>query len=271
MIDSHCHLADEVFADDLDAVIARARTAGLSGALCILSAGDGKESAAAARVRALWPEVRFTVGIHPHKAGEFAGRLDEARALVRQGVIDERARAIGEIGLDYHYDFSPRDVQQAVFRAQVRLALDLGAAGRHPHPRGDDDTFGILREAGPSLRGVFHCFTGDTVMARAALDLGFYISLAGIVTFPRAESLRDVATLVPADRLLDRDRQPVSGAGAAPRQAERAGVRGARGRAGCGPPRRHGVGPRRPGGAELRRLVDAGRLANCFPPNGLAR
>ena len=85
MIDSHCHLADEAFAADLDAVIARARTAGLSGALCILSAGDDKESAAAARVRGLWPEVRFSVGIHPHKAGEFAGRLDQARTLVRKG------------------------------------------------------------------------------------------------------------------------------------------------------------------------------------------
>jgi TatD DNase family protein len=202
MIDSHCHLADEAFADDLDAVIARARTAGLSGALCILSAGDDKESAAAARVRALWPEVRFSVGIHPHKAGEFAGRLDHARALVRTGVADEGARAIGEIGLDYHYDFSPRDVQQAVFRTQIRLAIDLALPVVIHTREATDDTFGILREAGPSLRGVFHCFTGDTVMARAALDLGFYVSLAGILSFPRAESLRDVAKLVPAERLL---------------------------------------------------------------------
>jgi TatD DNase family protein len=202
MIDSHCHLADEAFADDLDAVIARARTAGLSGALCILSAGDDKESAAAARVRALWPEVRFSVGIHPHKAGEFAGRLDHARALVRKGVADERARAIGEIGLDYHYDFSPRDVQQAVFRTQIRLAIDLALPVVIHTREATDDTFGILREAGRSVRGVFHCFTGDTVMARAALDLGFYISLAGILSFPKAESLRDVAKLVPAERLL---------------------------------------------------------------------
>ena len=121
---------------------------------------------------------------------------------MRKGVVDEGARAIGEIGLDYHYDFSPRDVQQAVFRTQVQLALELALPVVIHTREATDDTFAILREAGPSLRGVFHCFTGDTVMARAALDLGFYVSLAGIVSFPRAEALRDVAKLVPADRLL---------------------------------------------------------------------
>ena len=202
MIDSHCHLADEAFADDLDSVIARARDAGLTAALCILSAADDKESAAAAKVRALWSEVRFSVGIHPHKAGDFVERLEEARTIVRQGVVKEGARAIGEIGLDYHYDFSPRDVQQAVFRTQVALALELALPVIIHTREATDDTFGILREAGPSLRGVFHCFTGDLAMARDVLDIGFYVSLAGIVTFPRAESLREVATLVPADRLL---------------------------------------------------------------------
>jgi TatD DNase family protein len=202
MIDSHCHLADEAFADDLDSVIARARDAGLTGALCILSAADDKESAAAAKVRALWSEVRFSVGIHPHKAGDFVGRLEEASRIVRQGVVKEGARAIGEIGLDYHYDFSPRDVQQSVFRTQLGLAVELGLPVIIHTREATDDTFAVLREAGPSLRGVFHCFTGDAAMAREALDMGFYVSLAGIVTFPRAEALREVATLVPADRLL---------------------------------------------------------------------
>ena len=99
MIDSHCHLADEAFAGDLEAVVGRAQAAGVEGALCILSAGDAKESAAARRVRALWPDVRFSLGIHPHKAGEFAGRLEDARASVRRGIVSEGARAIGEIGL----------------------------------------------------------------------------------------------------------------------------------------------------------------------------
>ena len=202
MIDSHCHLADDAFADDLDGVIDRARAAGLHAALCILSAGEESESRAAARVRALWPGVRFSVGIHPHKAGDFAGRLDDARACVRRGISGEGAVAIGEIGLDYHYDFSPREAQQNVFRAQLALALELAMPVVIHTREATEDTFGILRDAGPVLRGVFHCFTGDTAMARAALDIGFYVSLAGIVTFPRAEALREVATLVPDDRLL---------------------------------------------------------------------
>ena len=202
MIDSHCHLADDAFAGDLDSVVERARAAGLTSALCILSAGDASESAAAARVRGLWPEVRFSVGIHPHKAGDFAARLDEARSAVRQAIAAEGARAVGEIGLDYHYDFSPRDVQQGVFRTQLGLALELALPVVIHTREAADDTFAIMREAGSSLRGVFHCFTGDADMARTALDLGFYVSLAGIVTFPRAEALRDVAKRVPADRLL---------------------------------------------------------------------
>ena len=202
MIDSHCHLADDAFVKDLEGVIGRAHAAGLERALCILSAGDVKESAAAARVRALWPDVKFSVGIHPHKAGDFAGRLEEARACLEQGIAAEGARAIGEIGLDYHYDFSPRDVQQAVFRMQLDLAIERRLPVIIHTREATDDTFAILRDAGPALRGVFHCFTGDRAMARAGLDLGFYISLAGIVTFSRAEELREVAKLVPEDRLL---------------------------------------------------------------------
>jgi TatD DNase family protein len=202
VIDSHCHLADDAFADDLDAVIERARGAGVQTALCILSAGDEKESAAAARVRSLWPEVSFSVGVHPHQAGEFAGRVDDVATAVRGDVRSHRARAVGEIGLDYHYDFAPRDVQRHVFAAQVALSRELGLPIVIHTREATDDTFSVLREAGPAVRGVFHCFTGDTAMARAALDLGFYISLAGIVTFPRATELREVARLVPADRLL---------------------------------------------------------------------
>jgi TatD DNase family protein len=202
MIDSHCHLADEAFAADLEAVIGRARDAGIERALCILSAGDEKESAAAARVRALWPAASFSVGVHPHHAGDFGGRVDEASATLRDAVTKEGARAIGEIGLDYHYDFSPRDVQQQVFAAQIAVALDLGLPVIIHTREATDDTFQILREAGPALRGVFHCFTGDVAMARAALELDFYVSLAGIVTFPKAENLRDVARLVPEEKLL---------------------------------------------------------------------
>ena len=203
MIDSHCHLAGDEFAADLDAVVARAREAGVTGALCILAAGDDAESRRAATVGQAWPGMRFAAGIHPHQAGEFAGRLEEASETVRRAVEEHRACAIGEIGLDYHYDFSPRAVQQDVFRAQLGLAVELGLPVIIHTREATDDTFGILREVGAGrVRGVFHCFTGDDAMARDAFDLDFYLSFAGIVTFPRAEAIRAVAKVAPAGRFL---------------------------------------------------------------------
>ena len=202
-MDSHCHLADQVFADDLEAVVTRAREAGLTRALCILAAGDEEESAAAARLRSLWPDVRFAVGVHPHQAGQFAGAVDVAVATVRLAVEAEGACAIGEIGLDYHYDFSPPAVQQEVFEAQVELAGELQLPVVIHTREATDDTFAVLERAGERrLRGVFHCFTGDVATARRALEIGFHVSLSGIVTFPRAAELREVAAMLPAERLL---------------------------------------------------------------------
>ena len=106
MIDSHCHLADEKFAADLSEVVGRAVAAGVVRAMVILSAGDAGESAAAVRVRALWPGIRVSVGVHPHSAGAFAGRPGQAAAALAKAVEDEGASAVGEIGLDYHYDFA---------------------------------------------------------------------------------------------------------------------------------------------------------------------
>jgi len=203
VIDSHCHLASDDFAGDLSAVVDRARGAGLTSALCIVSAGDEAEAARAVEVRHAWPAVRFAVGIHPHQAGEFAGSVDRALETVRRGLTEGGACAIGEIGLDYHYDFSPRDVQQEVFRAQLRLARELRLPVVIHTREATDDTFRMLEEEGAGeVRGVFHCFTGDEAMARAALEIDFYLSFAGIVTFPRAESVRAAAKIVPADRVL---------------------------------------------------------------------
>ena len=202
MIDSHCHLAGDEFEADLPAVIDRAREAGLAGALVILSAGDEAEASRATRVRHLWPAVRFSVGIHPHQAGRYAGDVDAGIARVAADLDAHAAVALGEIGLDYHYDFSPRDVQQEVFRRQIRLARDR----RLPiviHTReATEDTFRILGEAAGGLPAVFHCFTGGPDMARAALEAGAHLSFAGILTFPKAEELREVARVVPADRFL---------------------------------------------------------------------
>ena len=267
MIDSHCHLADEAFQQDLEAVVGRAKDAGLTRALCILSLGDEKESEAAARVQALWPEVRFSIGIHPHNAGQYDGRLGAVADLLRRAVDHWSSVAIGEIGLDYHYDFSPRPVQQDVFRAQLTLAIELGRPVVIHTREATDDTFAILRAAGPSLSGVFHCFTGDLAMARAALDIGFYISLAGIVTFPRAESLREVASFVPLDRLLIETDSPYLAP--VPHRGKR------------NEPAFVGRVAETIGGlrgltadelaAHTARNFDALFLANCFPSNGLAR
>ena len=210
MIDSHCHLADEVFAADLDAVVARAREAGVERALVILAAGDAREFAQGRRLERLWPEVRFAVGVHPHQAHEFAGSPDRVVEVVREQFAGTPlARAIGEIGLDYHYDFSPPDVQQLVFRSQVRLARELQLPVVVHTRDADKDTVAILRdEGGGEVRGVLHCFTGDVSLARAGLDLGFYISLAGIITFPKASELRTTASGVPIDRLLTETDSP---------------------------------------------------------------
>jgi TatD DNase family protein len=206
VIDSHCHLAGDEFEQDLDAVVIRARQAGVSGALVILSAGDDVEAVRAEQVAKAWPDVRFSVGIHPHQAGLHAG-VEAAVDLVRRRRDAHAAVAIGEIGLDYHYDFSPRSIQQDVFRAQIRLARDLDLPIVIHTREATDDTFEILRDearapGNGALRGVFHCFTGDAIMARQALDLGFHLSFAGILTFPKAVELREVAASVPDDRLL---------------------------------------------------------------------
>lgn len=204
MIDSHCHLADVAFADDLEEVVERAREAGVSGGLCILACGDPAEEAAAARARKLWPGLLFAVGVHPHEAGRMAaGDLDVAD-LVRVSLGNTHdSRAIGEIGLDYHYDLSPRDVQRRVFRSQVALARETGIPVVVHTREADDDTLAILRDEGAGrVRGVFHCFSGSAALAEAALDLGFMLSFSGILTFPKADELRAVAASVPSDRLL---------------------------------------------------------------------
>ncbi len=204
MTDSHCHIAGEEFIVDLDAVVERARAAGVRRALVILAAEDDAEIARVATVSAAWPECRFAVGVHPHHAHLFTANPQDAAARVA-GRLDllPLARAVGEIGLDYHYDFSPRDVQQAVFRAQLQLARGRDLPVVIHTREAEDDTLRILaEEGGPRLRGVFHCFTGDAAAAGRALATGFYLSIPGVVSFPKAEPLREALPGVPADRLL---------------------------------------------------------------------
>jgi len=204
MTDSHCHIAGEEFAADLEAVVERARTAGVSRALVILAAEDESEIARTETVLAAWPECRFAVGVHPHHAKVFESNPQlAAETVARRLDALPAARAIGEIGLDYHYDFSPRAVQHEVFRVQIRLALERDLPIVIHTREAEDDTLRIIQEEGQGrLRGVFHCFTGDQAAADRALATGFLLSIPGVATFPKAETLRQAAAAAPADRLL---------------------------------------------------------------------
>ena len=204
MIDSHCHLAGREFAADLEEVASRATSAGVARCLVILAAEDDEEFERANRLAAIWPSVRFATGVHPHQAHQFAADPEAAAALTARRLdAAPRACAVGEIGLDYHYDFSPRDVQHAVFRAQLRLARARGLPVVIHTREADEDTLRlIVEESQGTLRGVFHCFSGTPEQAARALDTGFHVSIPGILTFPKAAALREAAQSIPEDRLL---------------------------------------------------------------------
>lgn len=204
MIDTHCHLAGDEFESDLADVVARARQAGVTAAIVILAAQDEAEMARWPTVQAAWADTRAAVGVHPHQAGLFAddpagaARLLETRLDALSGVC-----AVGEIGLDYHYDFAPRAVQQAVFRAQLQVARTRDLPVVIHTREAEADTLALLGEGGTvETRGVFHCFSGDAAAAARVLATGFHVSIPGIVTFPKADALREAVRAVPVDRLL---------------------------------------------------------------------
>ena len=198
LVDSHVHLDHEQFRPDLDALIGRAHEQGIHRMLTI-GTGDGPPQLdCAVELAARHAGVSATVGVHPHEASKAnAGTFDELRLLLRERSVV----ALGEIGLDYHYDFSPREVQREVFVEQLRLACDAGKPVIIHTREAWPDTMDILRREwnGP---GVMHCFTGDVQQAREALDLGFHLSFGGVVTFNKAEEVRQAAAIVPDDRLL---------------------------------------------------------------------
>jgi TatD DNase family protein len=148
------------------------------------------------------PEIYVAVGIHPHDAKLFDDAVEERLGNLITG--STRVVAWGEIGLDYHYDHSPRDVQREVFRRQLKLARELNLPVIIHSREADEDTVSILREelSGYERAGVLHCFGGKLQMARDAIDLGFYVSFAGNLTFKKAEDLRDIARQLPLERLL---------------------------------------------------------------------
>ncbi|MDB4905757.1 MAG: hypothetical protein JWO05_541 [Gemmatimonadetes bacterium] len=202
--DSHAHLADPAFDADRDAAIARARVTGCEGVICIgesIAAAERAALVAAAHPGFCWS----TAGVHPHDAADFEQARDEAaiRQLVHGGAV-----AIGECGLDYHYDHSPREKQRAAFAAQLALASELDRPVVVHTREAEADTLAMVLEAGSAgIRGVLHCFTGSAALAEAALGVGWYVSFSGIVTFRKWDG-NDVVRLVPGDRLLAESDSP---------------------------------------------------------------
>src|SRR5215510_7000369 len=193
-VDSHCHIDGPEYDSDRDEVIARARAAGVTTMLNV-GTGDPHSGAfeRAVKLAEMHNEVYAAVGVHPHDARLF-DEVAETR-LVDLVTKSDRVVAWGEIGLDYHYDHSPRDVQREVFRRQLRVARELNLPVIIHSREADDDTIGILREelSGYSRGGVMHCFGGSLQMAQEAIELGLFISFAGNLTFKKADELRETA------------------------------------------------------------------------------
>ena len=199
LVDSHCHLDNPKFAADIDGVMERAAKAGVNRMLSIGTGEGPLDMDCALKVAARHENVFATAGIHPHDAS----KADHASfALLTTLIREPKCLAVGEIGLDFHYDFSPRDIQQEVFYRQMEIAMDA----RKPiiiHTREAwTETLRMLREQWQGGPGIFHCFTGTADEALEAVDLGFYVAFGGVLTFPKSDSVREAARLVPMDRLL---------------------------------------------------------------------
>jgi TatD DNase family protein len=197
-IDSHAHHADPAFDADREIVVENARAAGADAIVCV-----GESIAAAERASAIAAAhpgfVFFTAGVHPHDAADFdpSRDVDAITDLVRRGAV-----AIGECGLDSHYDHSPRDLQRRAFAAQLALALELDRPVIVHTRDAEDDTLAMVSEAGAAgVRGVLHCYTGSHRLAEAAIGVGWYVSFSGIVTFKKWED-DALIRLVPHDRIL---------------------------------------------------------------------
>lgn len=206
LIDTHCHLTDRTLAPQADAVLARARAAGVGRVITV--AEDPADAYAALDLLRRHADVALVAGVHPHRAGRCATEtLSALRALLcGDGLPDELRRrivAVGETGLDFHYDFAPRARQEEVFGVQLQMACDLGRPvvihARESEARVCDILAGFPALAG---RVVFHCFSGDTAIARRVLDLGDLLSFTGVVTFRSAGIIRASARFAPLDRIM---------------------------------------------------------------------
>jgi len=198
LIDSHVHLDDPRYDDDRDQVFQRATEAGIEAFVTI--GCDLATSQSAVRLAESHDNVFATVGVHPHESKDIIpGWYDVFRQLAQK----PKVIAYGEIGLDYHYDHSPREVQRQRFREQVQLAKELQLPIVIHTREAQEDTITILKEErAAEVGGVFHCFSGDAWLAREALDLGFYLSFSGVITFKNASLLRELIGTVPLNRIM---------------------------------------------------------------------
>ncbi len=198
LIDTHTHLDDARYNADREAMIERARAAGVDTMITI--GCDLATSRAAVALADRYPFVYASIGVHPHEVKHIQPDWYET---FRELAAHKKVVAFGEIGLDYHYNHSSQEEQRQRFREQVRLARELRLPVIIHTREAQADTVAILREEQASdVGGVFHCFSGDAWLAKDALDLGFYLSFSGIITFQNATMLRDIAKTVPLDRLL---------------------------------------------------------------------
>lgn len=197
LVDSHAHVDDERFDADRDAVLERATVAGIK--LIINIGADMASSARSIALAEKYSQIYAAVGMHPHDAKDM--QEQDYNQLLRWA-SHPKVVAIGEIGLDYHYDLSPRPVQKEVFLRQLDIVRQTGKPFIIHEREAHADTFEIVRTVAQGLEGVFHCFSGSVETAREYLKLGFYISVAGPVTFPKSAKTKEVARYVPLDRLL---------------------------------------------------------------------
>ena len=198
LIDSHVHLDDSRYSNDRDQVFQRASDSGIEAFVTI--GCDLATSQSAVQLGESHDNVFSTIGVHPHESKEILNTwYDEFRQLAQH----PKVVAYGEIGLDYYYDHSPREVQRQRFREQIQLAKELELPIVIHTREAQEDTITILKEEGAAnVGGVFHCFSGDRCLAKDALDLGFYLSFSGVITFKNASSLREIIKTVPLDRIM---------------------------------------------------------------------
>jgi TatD DNase family protein len=200
LIDSHAHIQGKEYAGEVETVIARAREAGIDKIIAVGGAGEMSSNHDAVALASLYDDVYATVGMHPHDAKDVGP--EELKSL-RELTIHPKVIAVGETGLDYYYSHSPHDVQRRVFMDFINLARQAGLPLIVHERDAAQDAAQLLRSEGTGdLRGVIHCFTGNYEAACAYLDLGFYLSLTGIITFKNAEPLRDVVRQVPLKKIL---------------------------------------------------------------------